>query len=355
VVDNPTENKPMKSLFRIKSSVVCATAAWALLSATANATVFNFATDPFAGTTALATPGRQVIGAEDFVNFSVASDVFAVDSSVFRIAHNIQFASGVAGALPTRRLNVIVLQSLDDDGNPATPFGAGNAANLISAKITKSGPGFFIYFNQGLNLPRLVYSTDLSDNTADLKIVARMVNLTGQVGRDEMARFTAGNFAAIFEPVVDQRAPEVPAGIAVPLGHRVHFHGFARGVQIYTWNGADWGTAVPRATLYDDEGNIVASHSAGPAWTSNSGSQVVGALPPKAAIVDPDSIAWLLLAAVPTLTHGPGILADTSLIHRVNTVGGKAPLVNGTFVGQIAEVPYTAGYFFYRKTNQAIE
>ena len=34
------------------------------------------------------------------------------------------------------------------------------------------GPGFFIYFNSGLDLPRLVYSTDLSDNTADLKVLA---------------------------------------------------------------------------------------------------------------------------------------------------------------------------------------
>ena len=82
---------------------------------------------------------------------------------------------------------------------------------------------------------------------------------------------------------------------------------------------------------------------------------MVGALPPQAAIVDPDSIPWLLLAAVPTLTHGPGILADTSLIHRVNTAGGKAPKVNGTFIGQVAEVPYTADYFFYRKTNKANE
>jgi hypothetical protein len=342
----------MQSLLRIKYTVLCATAACALLSSTANATVFNFATDPFAGSTALATPGRQVVGGEDFINFSAATDVFAFDSRVFGIGNNIRFASGVAGALPTRRLNVIVLQSFDDDGNPATPFGAGNAANLIAAQITTSGPGFFIYFNQGLNLARLVYSTDLSDNTADLKIVARMVNLTGQTGRDEMAKFTAANFAAI-EDITDNRAPDVPFEITVPAGNRVHFHGFAQGVQIYTWNGASWGSAVPRATLFDDEGNIVASHSAGPTWTSNSGSQVVGALPPKSAIVDPNSIAWLLLASVPTLTHGPGIFADTSFIHRVNTVGGKAPSVTGTFIGQVAEVPYIADYFFYRKTTGA--
>jgi hypothetical protein len=81
----------------------------------------------------------------------------------------------------------------------------------------------------------------------------------------------------------------------------------------------------------------------------------VGALPPQAIVVDSDSIAWLLLAAVPTLTNGPGIFAETSFIHRVNTAGGKAPAENGTFVGQVAEIPYTAHYFFYRKTTQAID
>ena len=43
--------------------------------------------------------------------------------------------------------------------------------------------------------------------------------------------------------------------------------------------------------------------------------------------------------------------AGTTFIHRVNTVGGKAPAQAGTFVGQVAAVPYTADYFFYREAN----
>ena len=152
----------------------------------------------------------------------------------------------------------------------------------------------------------------------------------------------------------DNRAPEVPEDIAVGETNKVHFHGYAEGVQIYTWNGNDWGNAVPRATLFDDDGNIVATHfgtTNGPAWRSNSGSEVVGKLPPKVAKVDDDSIPWLLLAADPVRTHGPGIFANTSFIHRVNTVGGLAPEEPGAFVGQVVEVPYTADYFFYRHTN----
>ena len=150
----------------------------------------------------------------------------------------------------------------------------------------------------------------------------------------------------------DNRAPEVPELISAGETNKVHFHGYAEGVQIYTWNGNDWGTAVPRATLFDEDGNVVIQHfgtANGPGWRSNSGSEVIGKLPPKRADLDPEhSIPWLLLAANPALTHGPGVLAETSFIHRVNTVGGLAPKVAGTYIGQVAEVPYTADYFVYR-------
>ena len=64
---------------------------------------------------------------------------------------DIQFVNDLAGNLPATGFNVAVVQ----DGNP--PSGAaGAAANLIAAQLTTPGPGFFIYFNTGLNLPRLV-------------------------------------------------------------------------------------------------------------------------------------------------------------------------------------------------------
>jgi uncharacterized protein (TIGR03118 family) len=145
------------------------------------------------------------------------------------------------------------------------------------------------------------------------------------------------------------RAPEVPADIRVPIGNRVFFHGFAVGFQIYTWNGASWGTAVPDATLFDAHGRVVATHFAGPTWQSISGSRVVGAVVQPTAIVDPNSIPWVLLRAL--TTEGPGIFEHATFVHRVNTVGGKSPSVDGTEIGQVARSPYTADYFFYRKSN----
>ena len=174
------------------ASLLAAAAAFVMIASTAEADVFTFATDPFAGTTALTTPGRQVVGNEDFIDFDPAVDLFRLDADTFGVSAPVAFANDIAANLPTSGLNVVVLRSLDNDNDPGTPFNAGTAANLIAAQITDPGAGFFIYFNQGLNLPRLVFSTDLSDNTADLKILARMVNLTDD--SVALATFTSDNF-----------------------------------------------------------------------------------------------------------------------------------------------------------------
>ena len=137
------------------------------------------------------------MGGETFISFNTATDVFALESGVFGVGDEVVFANDVVGNLPNG-VNVIVLETLDNDADPTTPFGAGNAANLIAAQLTSPGPGFFVYFNSGLNLPRLVFSTDLDDNTADLKVLFRMTNLSGQP--DALPTFTASNFAFVPEP-----------------------------------------------------------------------------------------------------------------------------------------------------------
>jgi hypothetical protein len=167
------------------------------ISTNANAATISFLTDPFAGSTALTTPGRQVVGGELFTTFDIATDVFEFNPFEFSV-NQILFANDLVGNLPTTGVNVVVLQTLDNDGDPTTPFGAGSAASLIAAQITDPGAGFFIYFNSGLNLPRLVYSTDLNENTSDLKILARLTNLTGQ--SNVLPTFTEQNFAVAQVP-----------------------------------------------------------------------------------------------------------------------------------------------------------
>ncbi|MCI0703416.1 MAG: DUF3455 domain-containing protein [Planctomycetia bacterium] len=134
--------------------------------------------------------------------------------------------------------------------------------------------------------------------------------------------------------------------LEVPDGHKLSFRAYAEGVQIYQWNGTSWVFVAPEAVLYDQDGEVVGIHYAGPIWESASGSKVKGAVIERAT-VDADAIPWLLLGAV--ATEGPGIFNGVTYIQRVNTVGGLAPAYAGEFVGEVVRVPYAADYYFYRK------
>ena len=187
----------MRALLRVVALLL-------LTASSASAAQIVFSTDPFAGSTALTTPGRQIVGSEAFITFDIANDVFVFDPILFGIS-SINFFNGEATALPPTGINTIILRSFDNDGNSGTPFLAGTAANLIAGHVTSSTPGVFIYFNQALDVARLVYSTDLNDDTADLKVLARLTNLTGQSGRDAFPLFTSGNFA-----LLDGQGPVTP-------------------------------------------------------------------------------------------------------------------------------------------------
>ncbi len=178
------------------------------LCATAHATTFTFNQDPFAGTNVLNTPGRQIVGGEAFLPFTISQDVFSLDSTVFGTGSTVNFVNASAANIPASGVNVVVLETFDNDNNPLTPFGTANAADLIADQITTASPGFFIYFNQSLDLPRLVYSTDLSSSDADLKILARMLNLNGGTGRNALSDFTSANFAITTAATA---APEPPS------------------------------------------------------------------------------------------------------------------------------------------------
>lgn len=149
----------------------------------------------------------------------------------------------------------------------------------------------------------------------------------------------------------DSRAPDLGdcQKLQVGPGNKVSSRLFGVGTQNYRWDGSGWVFVAPEAILFADDGDhgAVAIHFGGPTWESDSGSQVVGAVIDHCT-PDPDSIPWLLLGAA--FTEGPGIFDRVTYIQRLNTQGGKAPSVPGSFVGQIVKVPYTADYIFYRKS-----
>jgi hypothetical protein len=172
----------------------------------AQATTFVLDSLPAGWATAQATPGRQIVGGEPSITFDVATDVFMLDPSTFGITE-IRFANDLAANLPADA-NVIVVR---DPG-----LSAGLAANLIAAEVTVGAPGFFVYFNAGLDLPRLVYSADLSDNTADLAVLARLTNLTGEP--TALPGFTAANFALYVPFAIPTLSESMAMAMAALLG-----------------------------------------------------------------------------------------------------------------------------------------
>ncbi len=148
--------------------------------------------------------------------------------------------------------------------------------------------------------------------------------------------------------------PAVPDAIKVPAGNKVFLIGHAVGVQIYSCNGVVWSFVAPRANLYNKHGKLIITHFAGPTWEAKDGSTVVGRA--EASItVDPTAIPWLRLAAASTAAGLDGDrLVATTYVQRIATTGGLAPPAaecNATTAGTVAEVPYTADYYFWKKTG----
>ena len=213
-------------MFQLKphsvSRLLGATALLVCFGTAAEAAVFRFDTAPFAGTTALQTPGQQIIGNEQFIpDFNFSTDVLAVNAAVFGIASPVvNFTNSLAANLPAGGNNVVVLEDLDAGGGrkpTGNVLAAGTAADLIANSGKESGPGLFVYFNSALNLSRLVFSTDLGSTTADLKVLARFTGEVGQTGINDLPRFTASNFALTTDVPEPASLGLLMAGITVLL------------------------------------------------------------------------------------------------------------------------------------------
>ncbi len=177
--------------------------ALAAMSSTAQAAAVRYDIDPFTGSAALITPGRQVFGGleRSLASFDLAADSFVFNAAAFGLPTSLSFVNALAAGIPSFGANVIVLQDTDNDSNPATPFNAGTAANLIAGSVTQDGAGFFIYHNSSLQLNRLVFSTNLNDASADLSVLARITSPSGAGAIGQLPLFGSGNFvSAVPEP-----------------------------------------------------------------------------------------------------------------------------------------------------------
>jgi len=172
--------------------------------------------------------------------------------------------------------------------------------------------------------------------------------------------FTTAQIAALLSvagcasgPVVT--APDVPANLRPPAGQVLFLEALASGVQIYECaskpdqgSSYEWAFRAPEALLADQTGRHLGKHFAGPTWEATDGSSVIGEVKARDPGPNPSAIPWLLLSA--KSNGGAGVLSKTTSIQRVKTVGGVAPAepCGTTNAKQVARVPYTATYYFYR-------
>jgi Protein of unknown function (DUF3455) len=148
--------------------------------------------------------------------------------------------------------------------------------------------------------------------------------------------------------------PQVPDALTVPSNQGLLLKAAAKGVQIYICKAKaeaqtdyEWTLKAPSADLFNDQGQPLGKHYAGPTWEIER-SKIVGAISAKVNAPQQKAIPWLLLKA--KSHQGQGILGPVNWVQRLDTVGGKAPTMgcDEAHLNAEVQVPYTANYYFYR-------
>jgi len=188
---------------------------------------------------------------------------------------------------------------------------------------------------------------------------------------------TAGVRSAQAEDII---VPAVPGNLNVDEGNEVFLVGHGVGTQNYVClpsaSGFAFSLFTPEATLFNKEGKQLITHFFSPnsdltvkppeagtirvTWEDSHDSSRVWAMlleqSTETPFVQTDAVAWLKLQTVGTDagTLGSGRLTQVTFIQRLNTAGGLAPksgCSTAQDVGRKVFVPYSADYFFYRKSH----
>ena len=148
------------------------------------------------------------------INFEPATDVVFFDPALTGFS-TISFANDFSSNLPTTGLNAVVVRD--------QPAAAGTAHTAIANQITDSGPGFFIYFNTTLNLPRLVFARD--------QVIRMQISLSSRVWRTSAVMSQAiPSYCSKFRP--NSRAFDGVADVRRPAPRRAGFAASARAAQV---------------------------------------------------------------------------------------------------------------------------
>ena len=178
--------------------------------------------------------------------------------------------------------------------------------------------------------------------------------------------------------------PPMPDNLQVGDGFTAFLVGHAVGTQNYvckpTANGFAFALFTPQATLFTDadkeiivhffspnpdeantDPNVVANFAIRATWQDSTDMSTVWAkldqMSTDAPFVADGAVAWLLLDVVGTREGPTGgkTLTPAVRVQRLNTSGGLAPKTGCSSFGDVGKqafVPYTADYFFYKKSSE---
>ena len=147
----------------------------------------------------------------------------------------------------------------------------------------------------------------------------------------------------------------ITAGIAAPADEVPEFALRAEGVHVFECkplaadaNRFAWTFSAPDATLYEG-GRSVARHASENTFEGIADRSTVSATLRARQDGGASNLPWLLMHA--QSTPDAGLFAGVTSVQRVNTRGGVAPEAgcDGSNVGKVARVPFTADYYFYRR------
>jgi hypothetical protein len=153
----------------------------------------------------------------------------------------------------------------------------------------------------------------------------------------------------------------VPEKLQAPRQNVLHYKSLAAGVQVYACKPTpgnpelfEWTLKAPVAMLWNEDGEQVGTHYAGPTWESTDGSKVVGMVVERANAPDPGAIPWLLLMT--KSSDGAGLFTPVTYVQRLDTVGGIPPTDGCDRSTADAEraVEYAATYLFYVARGDAV-
>ena len=145
-----------------------------------------------------------------------------------------------------------------------------------------------------------------------------------------------------------------PENLRSPQQNVLQLRTYASGVQVYACkakaddpNAFEWTFKEPVAELWNERGEKIGKHYAGPTWEGNDGSKVVAQVMQRADSPTPGSIPWLLLMS--KSTAGNGVFTPVTYVQRLETVGGIAPTegCDRAAVNAERDVEYAATYLFY--------